>query len=101
MMTLEEVKALARRSVKEAKKLIGNHVLADEWLEGCDKTGKRGSEVFKQRYDMCKGCKNYKSEPDECGVCGCVLFVKCALLKNINPRTLKLEITHCPINKWY
>ena len=97
---------LKDRLLKKAKETAAKKVLADVWLDGCNKKGERNNETFKNRYAICKQCPSgiYQKEKDECikaqGGCGCIMFIKCALESNLNPRTFRKEKTACPKGHW-
>jgi hypothetical protein len=52
-----------------------------------------------QRLDICNRCEDLLSDRS-CKHCTCYVDIKAEMKTNINPRTLKYEITHCPIGKW-
>lgn len=57
-------------------------------------------ELTEFRLNRCKACIYLKPENMECGVCGCFMEVKTKMELNINPKKLRVEITHCPKGFW-
>lgn len=65
-------------------------VLGDTFVE---------QEIKDQRIKICNECPNLKKDRS-CSLCGCYIDVKAEMKTNLNPKTLKYEITHCDAGKW-
>lgn len=57
-------------------------------------------QITEQRRDTCSLCDQMDTENVTCKLCGCFLAIKTKSKVNINHKTGKSEITHCPLNKW-
>lgn len=55
--------------------------------------------IVDMRLETCNGCK-FLTKKRSCIHCGCFVDVKATMEVNINPKTMRQEITHCPIGKW-
>lgn len=54
-----------------------------------DYTYKVSSEVFQERFDLCKSCDHFNGESIKCVECGCSLLTK-----------MVDSLESCPIEKW-
>jgi len=61
-------------------------------------------EVKEFRLGICEAndCNGYAVVRGEkrCLYCGCYLDVKAGCATNVNPKTMKWEVTHCPKGLW-
>jgi len=55
--------------------------------------------IKEKRVSICNKCDQLNSDRS-CKICKCFIDVKAEMKTNINPITLKYEITHCPQGKW-
>ena len=46
-------------------------------------------ELAQQRYEICKGCSEFRQITKQCRICNCFMFLK-----------TKIISSECPINKW-
>ena len=64
--------------------------------------GEHSNEALSlSRMNTCKKCPNFKSETQQCNVCGCFMDIKVTMLRNRNPYAAgRVEVTHCPEGRW-
>lgn len=53
------------------------------------------------RMAICTGCERFNSERTTCDECGCFLNIKTKSRTNRRLSDGKIEITHCPLGKWF
>lgn len=75
--------------------------LRNKAIEGLLTVEKIDALTKQTRLSICKTCINYDPDAAKCKVCGCFLEAKAGMKININPKTGKTEVTHCPEGKWF